>query len=222
MMASDSKKLIAVFIAAILVLITVSFILSLFHRPDSSQMQQETGLAREARSCKKALLSGGEQDSFLQRISIKQNDTQMLIMFESTFNGTDPDSGLFVREVRLSTYVNQNGETLTTEMDGILYLDSNYSCVRGRSRITVMDQSVESEGNCIGTEIMPEVCGDDTVYIGNESISTQFGIFEAEKYSDQTNATMWVNKQFSTPLRVEINGMTAELLNYTRWEGTGK
>jgi len=222
MMTSDSKKLIAVFVAAVLVLITVSFILSLVHPPDSSQTQQEAGLVREARSCKNALLSGGQRDSFLQSISIKQNDTQMLMMFESTFNGTDPESGLFMREVRLLTYVSQNGETSTTEMDGILYLDGNYSCVRGSSRIMVMNQSVENEGSCMGAEIMPEVCGDDTAYVGNESIITQFGTFEAEKYSDKTNATMWVNKQFAMPLRVEMDGMTSELLNYTRWEEIGR
>ena len=65
-------------------------------------------------------------------------------------------------------------------------------------------------------QVFPTLCGDGARYAGTENITTALGTFEADVYVTPSNETVWINPQFSIPLKSTNQGVESELISYTK------
>ena len=229
-MEMKSEQILFVFAAAVVVLIAVGSAVAVF-RPQpaawyqnatqqgtGSQLSQGTGpsYTGEAKACKTSLLGGGENDSYMQTMRFAQNATTMLMKLNSTFEGRDNATGYLTRRATIDVYYNEGGITTTSRMESVMLMDDNYSCIASTSSIIAGNQSFTSDSSCVGMQVIPMICGEDTRYIGSENITTSLGTFDADVYITTQNETVWTNKQFSVPLKSSNQGVESELISYTK------
>lgn len=223
-MEIETKRLFLIFAAAVVVLVAIASIVAVFwpqsgasYSPALTQQETNTSYAQSEHTCDKSLLSGGENDSYIENVQFEQNSTiGMLMVLNSTFEGRDNTTGYLERKTVIDMYYNYGGEISTIRIDNVITMDDNYSCIDSISTTIVDNKSSASNTSCMGMQVMPTVCGDNSQYIGDQNVTTPFGTFDAQVYMTSDNATVWTNKQFSVPLKSIEQGEETDLISYTK------
>ena len=225
------------FAVALLFIAVIIILLSSLFAPSNGANDLQSNLSNQSQTaikpipipqnttCSSWLLGGGEKDSYSYSLNSNYSGaaTSVSAVIESNYLGLI--GGYNLRETKLKSTVFSQYAKYSSNADMLIYMDSEFKCVKMNITATVQDKTYSDESPCSEDQQMNfKICADSFINIKNETITVKAGTFQTKVYSSNpeaavaadTNAIVWIAEGVDVPVKSISSDGEIELISYQK------